>query len=76
MMTRPIVAMELIRIGAAARMLSESTATTRRRAERGELQHTRTLDGQFLFHLTEVAGLAARLAAETPRRGRRKAVTA
>jgi hypothetical protein len=63
-------AMTLIRIGAASRLLCESTTTTRRRAERGELDAARTADGQFLFNLAEVATLAQRLAAERPRRHR------
>jgi hypothetical protein len=57
----------LIRIGAAARMLCESTATTRRRAERGDLHCVRTADNQMLFYLTDVASPASRLAAENPR---------
>jgi hypothetical protein len=68
MLTMPIGAMEVIRIGAASRMLCESTATTRRRAERGELESLRTLDGEYLFYLTDVSALAHRLAAQNPRR--------
>ena len=68
MTIRPIAAMELIRIGAASRIPNERTATTRRRAERGQLDYIRTQDGEYLFYATDVTALAARLGAASPRR--------
>ena len=66
---------QFVRLGSASSVLDGSNSTTRRRAERGELPGTRLPDGTWLFELVDVLALRSRLD-ETPRRGRRKAVTA